>query len=115
MACSRFSVMYYASIGDNEVHANPVLMPYANQYTVRAGFGDPQHRGWNAGVQGIYDYRQQQLLQYTTQVTYNTNCCGFSVQYFRINVGQPHGVWEFALALANIGTFGSLKKNERWF
>jgi hypothetical protein len=37
------------------------------------------------------------------------------VQYLRINVGQPHGTWEFALALANIGTFGSLKKNERWF
>ena len=107
--------MYYASVSDNEVHANPILMPYANQYSLRAGFGDPQHRGWNAGIQGIYDYRANQLLQYTTQVTYNTNCCGFSVQYLRINVGQPHGAWEFALALANIGTFGSLKKNERWF
>jgi LPS-assembly protein len=117
---SGFSVdyrwhMYYGSIGNNEVHSNPILMPYENQFTVRTGFGDPQHRGWNAGIEGVYDYRSGELLHYTTQVTYNTNCCGFSVQYFRINVGQPHGVWEFAFALANIGTFGSLKKNERWF
>ena len=107
--------LYHVSVADNEVHANPILMPYANQYTLHLGFGDPQHRGWNGGIQGVYDYRQNQLLQYTTQVTYNTNCCGFSVQYLRINVGVPHGAWEFALALANIGTFGSLKKNERWF
>jgi LPS-assembly protein len=117
---STFSVdyrwkLYYGSIGNSELHSNPILMPYVNQYSVRTGFGDPQHRGWNAGVEGTYDYRTRELLHYTTQVTYNTNCCGFSMQYFRINIGQPHGVWAFAFSLANIGAFGSLKKNERWF
>jgi LPS-assembly protein len=111
----RWKKIYYASVANNEVHSDPILTPYANQYSMRAGVGDPQHRGWNAGVQGWYDYRLQELLNYTTQVTYNTNCCGFSVQYFRINIGQPHGVWSFAFSLANIGTFGSLKKNDRWF
>jgi LPS-assembly protein len=117
---SSFSVdyrwkLYYASVSDNELHSNPILMPYVNQYSMRAGFGDQQHRGWNAGIEGAYDYRLRELLHYTTQVTYNTNCCGFSMQYFRINIGQPHGVWAFAFSLANIGTFGSLKKNDRWF
>ena len=117
---SSFSVdyrwkLYYASARDDELHSNPILMPYVNQYSMRAGFGDPQHRGWNAGIEGAYDYRTKELLHYTTQVTYNTNCCGFSMQYFRINVGQPHGIWAFAFSLANIGSFGSLKKNERWF
>jgi LPS-assembly protein len=102
-------------VGNNEVHANPILMPYANQYSTRIWVGDAQHRGWNAGVSGVYDDHYGKPIYYTTQINYNTNCCGFSVQYFRINIGQPHGVWEFALSLANIGTFGSLKKNERWF
>jgi LPS-assembly protein len=117
---SSFSVdyrwkLYYTSLRDDELHSNPILMPYVNQYSVSAGFGNPQHRGWNAGIQGVYDYRLGELLDYTTQVTYNTNCCGFSMQYFRINVGQPHGVWAFSFSLANIGSFGSLKNNQRWF
>jgi LPS-assembly protein len=117
---SSFSVdyrwkLYYASVGDNELHSNPILMPYVNQYSMSAGVGQPQHRGWNAGISGVYDYGQNKLLWYNTQVTYNTNCCGFSVQYNRINIGPPHGVWAFAFSLANIGTFGSLKKNQLLF
>jgi LPS-assembly protein len=117
---SSFSVdyrwkLYYAAVADNELHSNPILMPYVNQYSISAGLGNPQHRGWNAGVSGAYDYGKGELLNYTTQVTYNTNCCGFTVQYFRINIGQPHGVWAFAFSLANIGSFGSLRNNQRWF
>jgi LPS-assembly protein len=125
---STFSVdyrwkLYYASVGDNTLHSSPVLIPnasplqapYVNQYSMSAGVGQPQHRGWNGGVNGAYDYGLGKLLWYNTQVTYNTNCCGFSVQYQRINIGQPHGVWAFAFSLANIGTFGSLKKNQLLF
>jgi len=114
---SSFSVdynwkLYHLAVADNDLHSNPILMPYFNQYSMRAGIGDPQHRGWNAGVTGAYDYGKQQLLYYTLQGTYNTNCCGFSMQYSRIDIGQPHGEWSFAFSLANIGTFGSLKKND---
>ncbi len=120
---SSFSVdlrwkLYYASVGGNELHSNPILMPYANQYTFGGGFGNPQHRGWNAGFQALYDYRLLTLLNYTTQATYNTNCCGLSMLYNRsdrIGAIPPHSVWEFSFSLANIGSFGSLRNNQRWF
>ena len=108
---------YFISAGNNEVHNNPLLTPSANQYRGRVGFGDPNHRGWNAGVDLIYDYRQGVLQYTTTQVTYNTDCCGFSVQYHRFSVPtQPdRSELRFSFAVANVGSFGTLRKQDRLF
>ncbi|MGD0868285.1 MAG: LPS assembly protein LptD [Bryobacteraceae bacterium] len=107
---------YVISGGNNEVHNNPLLTPYANQFRGRVGYGDTNHRGWNAAVDFIYDYRQQVLLYTTTQVTYNTDCCGLSVQYRRYNVGIRDETLEyFSFSIANIGNFGNLKKQDRLF
>ncbi len=107
---------YFLSAGNNEVHNNPALTPSANQFRGRAGFGDTNHRGWNAGIDAIYDYRQKVLLYTTTQVTYNTDCCGLSVQYRRIHAGiRDESQFSVAFAVANIGTFGTLKKQDRLF
>ena len=52
----------------------------------------------------------------TTQVTYNTDCCGWSVQYRRFSFGMRHeNQFRVAFAIANIGSFGTLKKQERLF
>lgn len=107
---------YVISGGNNEVHNSPLLTPYANQFRGRVGYGDTNHRGWNAAVDFIYDYRQQVLLYTTTQVTYNTDCCGLSVQYRRYNVGIRDETLEyFSFSIANIGNFGNLKKQDRLF
>jgi LPS-assembly protein len=107
---------YVISGGNNEVHNSPLLTPYANQFRGRLGYGDTNHRGWNAAVDFIYDYRQQVLLYTTTQVTYNTDCCGLSVQYRRYNVGIRDETLEyFSFSIANIGNFGNLKKQDRLF
>jgi LPS-assembly protein len=108
---------YFVSGGNNEVHSSPLLIGYANQFRGRAGFGDTNHRGWNAAVDAIYDYRQQKLLWATTQVTYNTDCCGLSVQFRRVyRVGLPdENVYSASFSIANIGAFGTLKKQDRLF
>jgi LPS-assembly protein len=107
---------YFISAGNNEVSTNPLLTPAANQYRGRVGFGDPQHRGWNAGFDAVYDYRAGKLEYSTTQVTYNTDCCGFSVQYRRYNIGvRDESRFTIAFAIANVGTFGTLKKQDRLF
>ena len=52
----------------------------------------------------------------TTQVTYNTDCCGISFQYRRFNFGaRNENQFRVAFAVANIGSFGTLKKQERLF
>ena len=63
---------------------------------------------------------KQAAIQYTTsQVTYNTNCCGLSVQYHRYNIGAGLGArndFRVAFAVANIATpLGNLRKQDRMF
>jgi LPS-assembly protein len=82
--------------------------------------GDTNHRGFNAGVDAIYDYRQQRLWA-TAQVTYNTDCCGLSVQYRQSFIPQPTGgvvvddTYAVSFSIANIGAFGTLRKQDRLF
>jgi LPS-assembly protein len=58
------------------------------------------------------------LLQYATlQANYNWNCCGFSVEYRKFELGsvRNEGSYKFNLTLANVGTAGNLRKVERLF
>jgi LPS-assembly protein len=100
------------------VHTDPRITPPANQFRGRIGFGDANHKGLNAAFEAIYDYRQG-FLQYTTsQVTYNTDCCGISVQLHHVNIPgvQSNTDIRVAFAVANIGTtLGNLKKQDRMF
>ena len=108
---------YYISAGHNSVHTDPILTSPANQFRGRVAFGDPNHKGLNAGFEAIYDYRKG-FLQYTTsQITYNTDCCGLSVQIHRFNIGsRTENQFRVAFAVSNIGTtLGNLKKQDRMF
>ena len=107
---------YFISAGNNEVHNNPVLAPAANQFQLRTGFGDPNHRGWNAAVVAVYDYRKAVIQYSTAQITYNTDCCGLSVEYHRYNIGiLDKSEWRVAFSVANLGSFGTLRKQDRVF
>jgi LPS-assembly protein len=106
---------YFASAANSEVHLDPALgTPAANQYRGRVGFGDANRRGFSAAVDGIYDYRARRLQFSTTQVTYNTDCCGLSAQYYWNGISKTGG-FRIALSIANIGSFGTLTKKERLF
>jgi LPS-assembly protein len=110
---------YFVSAGHDMVHTDSAVAAAANQFRVRGGFGDPNHKGLNAGFEAIYDYRQGAIQYTTSQVTYNTNCCGLSVQFHRFNVGSNIGArneFRVAFAVANISTpLGNLKKQDRMF
>ena len=113
---------YFLSMGHSLVHADPVLHAPANQLRFRVGFGDSNRRGWSAAVDGVYDFDQgpnfnQGVLLYTTaQVTYNTNCCGLSVQIHRFNwFGRDENQFRISFAISNIATFGTLRRQDRLF
>ena len=125
---------YYLSMGHSQLRCQPLLPTdvdvcqaanpdsskllntKANQFRGRVGFGDPNHRGWNAAFDAVYDYRLGIMQFATTQVTYNTDCCGISVQFRRFNFGtRNENQFRVAFAVANIGSFGTLKKQERLF
>ena len=71
---------------------------------------------YSGGETAFYDYIRG-AMQYTqTQLTYNTDCCGLSVQYFRFAVGtRNESQVRVSFAVSNIGAFGTLKRQERIF
>jgi LPS-assembly protein len=117
---------YFVSAGHNMIRHDPfvdeegnrkqVLAPAANQFTGRVDYGDANRRGFNAGFNAIYDYREHILRSATWQVTYNTDCCGLSVQLGRISAGiRNETLFRIAFSIANVGTFGTLRKQDRLF
>jgi LPS-assembly protein len=112
---SRFGQLFVTA-GHSQVRNDPVLSPSANQFRGTVGFGNQNRRGWNAAAHFVYDYRVGRLLYSITQVTYNTDCCGFSVQVRRFSFGSRNETMPvLAFTVANIGSFGSLKKQDRLF
>jgi len=112
----RYKKKYFASMANSQVHLNPLLTPTANQYGFRAGYGDANRTGWNGYVTVNYNPLISTIQNSAMELNYNTDCCGLSVQYYRINLGlRDETGWRFAFAIANVGTFGTLKKQDRTF
>lgn len=107
---------YFMSLGHSHVRESGDLSPASNQFRGTFGIGQDNRRGWNVGTSLYYDYRKQLLQYLTAQVTYNTDCCGFSVQYRRFAIGtRNENQFRVAFAIANFQTFGTLKRQERTF
>jgi LPS-assembly protein len=133
-ADARFN-NYFFSVGHNKVSCIPlvgeggpadpcrgtpapgtVLSPPSNQIRGMVGLGQENRRGWNGGFFALYDYRLGILQFANTQVTYNTNCCAYSFQYRRLNFGtRDENQFRVAFVIANIGSFGTLRRQERLF
>ena len=98
--------------------SNPVAGPDRfNQFRVMAGYGRPNKRGisvaGNVGFDSNFNF-----LQYANgQIGYNWDCMGLTVEYRRLALGsvRNENVFRFALSLANVGTFGTLRRQERLF
>lgn len=119
----RWAGKYHISAGHDAVRVpytvwlnGTTVSPNANQFRTRFDYGDANRRGMNAGVETVYDYRQAVLRYITAQVTYNTDCCGLSVQYREYNTGIGNiPQLRIAFSIANLGTFGTLRKQDRLF
>ncbi len=106
----------FISAGHNLVRPDSAIAPPADQVRGTFGYGETNRRGWNAAVSSVYDYRIGRMQFATVQATYNTNCCGLSVQFRRFEFGARNdNQYRVAFTIANIGSFGTLKKQERLF
>lgn len=111
----RFS-KYFLSVGQSEVRTDPAVAPNSNQLRGLFGIGNQSRKGWNAGISLYYDYMRGILEFATTQLTYNTDCCGISVEYRRFNFGtRDDSEYRIAFAISNVGTFGNLRRQDRVF
>jgi len=107
---------YFVNVGSDQIRPNPDLAPPANQFRTTFGYGDANRKGLNAAFSMVYDYRLSLLEYGIAQVTYNTSCCGFSVQVRRLDFGTVvENQYLASFSIANVASVGTLKKQERIF
>jgi LPS-assembly protein len=88
-----------------------------NQFRIILGYGHQNKRGLSAGTTLGFDSNFHFLQYAAAQTSYNWDCCGVSVEYRRFALGsvRNENQFRFAFGLANIGTFGNLRRQERLF
>ena len=103
-------------VGHNSVRSTPELSPASNQITNLLRYGGFNRRGWNFAVSSIYDYRQQVFVYAASQASYNTDCCGFGFEVRRFAIPtRSENQFRISLSIANVGSFGTLRPQERLF
>jgi len=108
---------FFVTVAHFRLQADPILQPLANQVRVLTGYGSETHRGFNVITGVSYDITNSALQNQLVQISYNGKCCGIALEYRRIELGQVRTDNQFRVAfiIANIGTFGNLRHQEKIF
>jgi LPS-assembly protein len=93
------------------------LQPKFNQLGMRLGWGQMNRQGLNLITTMNYDVRLGILQNQAFQVSYNGSCCGLSFEFRRLALGAVRSDNQFrvALLIANFGSFGTMRRQERLF
>jgi LPS-assembly protein len=87
------------------------------QFRVALGYGGLVRRGFSAASSFGIDAETGQLQFATAQTTYNWDCCGVTLEYRRYAIAnvRNENLFRFTFSLANIGSFGNLRHQERLY
>ena len=87
------------------------------QFRVALGYGSLTRRGLSAAASFGFDTEIKQLQFATGQTTYNWDCCGVTLEYRRYAIAnvRNENLFRFTFSLANIGSFGNLRRQERLY
>lgn len=117
--------MFTIGVGNAFLHAPGIISTTGgapadvkfNQYRTVLGYGSQDKRGFSGAVTMGLDARITQLQYGSAQLTYNWDCCGINVEYRRFALAnvRNENQFRFSFSLANIGSFGNLRRTERLF
>ncbi|HLZ41333.1 MAG TPA: LPS assembly protein LptD [Candidatus Sulfotelmatobacter sp.] len=87
------------------------------QFRVALGYGGLTRRGFSAASSIGFDTELRQLQFASGQTTYNWDCCGVTLEYRRYAIAnvRNENLFRFTFTLANIGSFGNLRRQERLY
>ncbi len=88
-----------------------------SQLRVLLGYGGPTKRGFGVAANAGIDLNRTEVQYGALQVQYNWDCCGFSAEYRKYELGavRNENAYRFNFTLANIGSAGNLRRAERLF
>lgn len=99
---------------------NTSIAPFAqkfNQFRTVLGYGNPNKRGFSGATNLGFDAERGQVQYGSVQLAYNWDCCGVNLEYRRFALAsvRNENQYRFTFSLANIGSFGNLRRTERLF
>jgi len=122
---NRHFGMFTMGVGNAFLHAPGAILGSGqtptdvefDQYRAVLGYGNQNKRGFSSAVTMGLDARLTQLQYGSAQVSYNWDCCGINVEYRRFALAQVRNEnqFRFSFSLANVGSFGNLRRSERLF
>ena len=117
---SVFGGISYARLnapGRSYVEGVSSLVADFNQLRFLLGYGNPTKSGLSVATSAGLDLDLTQVQYATVQTAYNWNCCGFSVEYRKYELGsvRNENAYRFNFTLANIGSAGNLRHADRLF
>ncbi len=117
---NSFAGLSYARLnapGRSYVEGVSSLTSDFDQMRLLVGYGKPTKPGLSMAANVGLDLDRTQVQYGAVQTSYNWDCCGFSVEYRKYELGsvRNENAYRFNFTLANIGTAGNLKRAERLF
>ncbi|HVN21524.1 MAG TPA: LPS assembly protein LptD [Dongiaceae bacterium] len=88
-----------------------------HQFRTALGYGGLTRRGFSAATSLGFDTETRKLQFATAQTTYNWDCCGITLEYRRYAIAnvRNENLFRFTFSLANIVSFGNLRRQERLY
>jgi len=85
-----------------------------NQFRAALGYGNQSKRGFSGASSFGFDAEVNKLQFVSTQATYNWDCCGMTLEYRSYTIAnvRNENLFRFNFTLANIGSLGSLRRQE---
>ncbi len=96
--------------------AKSLIAPFRfNQYRLSGGYGNPRKTGLTAAASAGFDAQQSFFQSMSVEATYNWDCCGITMEYRRLALGplRNENQYRFVFTIANIGSFGNMRRQER--
>ena len=117
--------LFTLGAGDAFLHVpgeitNTSVAPVAqrfNQFRTVLGYGNGNKRGFSGATNLGFDAELGQVQYGSVQLAYNWDCCGVNVEYRRFALAsvRNENQYRFTFSLANVGSFGNMRRGERLF
>lgn len=107
----------FLTIAHFRVQSSSILQPPEQQIRALVGWGQMNRQGWSAAFALNYNVGQQFFQYQVMQAAYNGSCCGISFEFRRLALGPVRSENQFRVGflIANVGTFGTLRRKEKLF
>jgi LPS-assembly protein len=106
---------FFMTAAHFRLQGDPIVEPPSNQIRAILGYGSLTRQGFNASAGLSYNLQTDTLQNQFVLVNYNSGCCGLAFEYRHINLGavRTENQFRVAFVIANIGTFGNLRRYDK--